>query len=161
MTGAVRVLGLTAAVLLAGALGVASGYAAAQTQTQQETIRHTCSAADKKFIREARLSMTAVGSAGREYLAGVLPAPSVLADIDRAEARIKRTKPSDPVLSRTRLIMAAMLREYGGAIEAHAESRDAGTFMYRAYGLVNFAHDLLLSAEPELRRRGCEVSGLL
>jgi hypothetical protein len=33
--------------------------------------------------------------------------------------------------------------------------------MYRAYGLANFAHDTLVGAAPELRRRGCDVSSLL
>jgi hypothetical protein len=33
--------------------------------------------------------------------------------------------------------------------------------MYRAYGLANFAHEVLAEAQPELRRRGCDVSSLL
>jgi hypothetical protein len=33
--------------------------------------------------------------------------------------------------------------------------------MLRAYGLANFAHDVLSQAEPALAARGCNVSSLL
>ena len=162
MKPTVRFLGLTAAVLFAGALGVASGYAAANSGRQaQATIEHTCSAVDKKFIRVAAMNMTSVGMLGREYLAGGTDAETVLAEVELAATRIKSVKPTDPVLSQTRLIMSAMLREYGGAIDAHANEGDAGSFVYRAYGLANFAHDLLATARPHLLKRGCDVSGLL
>jgi len=163
MNGAtVRFLGLTAAVLLAGALGVASGYAAAHGgRTPTAAVEHTCSAIDKKFIRIATMNMSSVGTLGRDYLAGGADAEMVLAEVELAATRIKSVKPTDPVLSQTRLIMSAMLREYGGAIDAHANEGDAGSFVYRAYGLANFAHDLLVSARPHLLKRGCDVSGLL
>lgn len=156
-----RVLGLTAAVLLAGVLGVASGYAAAGVHTRPAKVEHSCTATDRKFIHETRLNMMAVGTAGREYLAGTADAPFALAEVERAVARIKRTKPRDPALSRTRLLMTAMLSEYGIAISEHSEGRDAGAHMYRAYGLANFAHDVLVAAGPELRSRGCDVTGLM
>ena len=57
--------------------------------------------------------------------------------------------------------MAGMLTEYGRAMLAKSKQKDASSHMYRAYGLANFAHDTLVDAEPELRRRGCDVSGLL
>ena len=157
----VRFLGLTAAVLFAGVLGLASGYAAANGGRVDASVEHTCSALDKKFIRTASLNMSSVGAVGREYLTGTVPAEDVLAEVERASAMLKRAKPTDPALSRARLVMSAMLREYGGAIEAHANEGDPGRFMFRAYGLANFAHDLLVTAEPHLRKRGCDVSGLL
>jgi hypothetical protein len=33
--------------------------------------------------------------------------------------------------------------------------------MYRAYGLANFAHDVLVQAQPDLLERGCDVGPLL
>jgi len=157
----VRFLGLTAAVLFAGVLGLASGYAAANGGRAQTQVEHTCSALDKKFIRTASLNMSSVGAVGREYLGGTLAAEDVLAEVERATAALKRIQPTDPALSRARLVMSAMLREYGGAIDAHANEGDPGSYMFRAYGLANFAHDLLVGAEPHLRKRGCDVSGLL
>ena len=46
-------------------------------------------------------------------------------------------------------------------MKAKAKRKDAAPHMYRAYGLANFAFDVLSDAEPELRRRGCDISGLL
>jgi hypothetical protein len=33
--------------------------------------------------------------------------------------------------------------------------------MYRAYGLANFAHDVLAQAQSELLSKGCDVGPLL
>jgi hypothetical protein len=33
--------------------------------------------------------------------------------------------------------------------------------MHRAYGLANFAREVLLEAQPELAKRGCDVTSLL
>jgi hypothetical protein len=33
--------------------------------------------------------------------------------------------------------------------------------MHRAYGLANFAHEILAEAGPELAKQGCDVRGLL
>jgi hypothetical protein len=33
--------------------------------------------------------------------------------------------------------------------------------MMRAYGLANFAHDVLVQAQPALAARGCSVAALL
>jgi hypothetical protein len=46
-------------------------------------------------------------------------------------------------------------------MEAKSKKRDAAPHIYRAYGLANFAHDVLVDAAPELQRRGCDVSSLL
>jgi len=33
--------------------------------------------------------------------------------------------------------------------------------MFRAYGLANFAREILVEAQPELAKRGCDVAPLL
>lgn len=158
-----RLLRLTAAGLIAVSVAVAAvarGSAYVETAVPQPS-QYTCSATDKKFIREARLNMVAVGSAGRDYVAGKGRARDVIADADRAAAVVAATRPTDPTLKRTRVLMSTMFREYGNAIRARSRNRAAAPHMYRAYGLANFAHEILTAAEPELRRRGCDVSGLM
>ena len=49
----------------------------------------------------------------------------------------------------------------GRAIRADKHHHDPGKYVYRAYGLANFAHDVLSQAEPALAKRGCDVSPLL
>jgi hypothetical protein len=151
----VRVTGLTAAALSTGVL-LAAGCGGSG-----ERLAHTCSATDRQFIRTASLNMTAIGSAGRDYLAGELKAKDVIQDTKRASLAVGRTNPSDPSLRRTRPLMGAMFTEYGRAIRARERNGDAGRHMYRAYGLANFARDILAEARPELERRGCDVRELL
>jgi hypothetical protein len=57
--------------------------------------------------------------------------------------------------------MGAMFREYGQAVRARTHNREAGPHIYRAYGLANFARDILVQAQPKLSERGCDVAGLL
>lgn len=158
-----RLLRLTAAGLIAVSVAVAAvarGGAYVETAVAQPS-DHTCSATDRKFIREARVNMVAVSSVGRDYVAGKGRAKDVIEDATRAAAVLAATRPTDQSLERARVLMAAMFREYGLAIRERSRNREAAPHMYRAYGLANFAHEILTSAEPELRRRGCDVSGLL
>lgn len=122
---------------------------------------HTCSAMDRQFIREAKLNMTAVGESGREFLRGDGRAADVIEDTRRAEAIVKHMRPTDPSLDKARVLMGAMFREYGQAVEARRKHREAGPHIYRAYGLANFTRDILVQAQPELSDRGCDVTGLL
>ncbi len=84
--------------------------------------------------------------------------------IDQTQSAIlglRNTDPSDPSLSKTRAILRAMFVEYTRAIRADARHKNPGQYIYRAYGLANFAHDVLSDAQPGLMRRGCDVSPLL
>ena len=54
-----------------------------------------------------------------------------------------------------------MFNEYGEAVRLQSEGKEAGERMYRAYGLANFAHDVLAQAQPDLLERGCDVGPLL
>jgi hypothetical protein len=51
-----------------------------------------------------------------------------------------------------------MFREYADAIRARARGRDDGQAIFRAYGLANLAHDVLVTTQAGLRSRGCDVS---
>jgi hypothetical protein len=85
----------------------------------------------------------------------------VLEQTDSAVTTLSNTNPSDPSLSKTRTILRAMFLEYGRAIAAEKHHRDPGKYIFRSYGLANFAHDVLSKAEPALAKRGCDVSPLL
>lgn len=125
------------------------------------TVQHTCSATDKQFISTTELSMTALGVWGDDYRHGEATEAELIAEARRATVRVETLNPSDPALRKTKTLMAGMLAEYGRAMLAKSKQKDAASHMYRAYGLANFAHDVLVDAEPELRRRGCDVSALL
>ena len=125
------------------------------------TVEHTCSATDRQFISKTELSMTALGIWGDDYRRGDATEAQVIAEARKATVRVQTLNPSDPALQQTKTFMAGMLAEYGRAMLAKSKQKDASSHMYRAYGLANFAHEVLVDAAPELRRRGCDVSSLL
>jgi hypothetical protein len=122
---------------------------------------HTCSATDRQFIGVAQLNMAALGSLSEDYLRGDAEADDVIQQTQSSVVVMHNTNPSDPSLSKTRAILRAMFVEYGRAIRADKQKKDPGKYIYRAYGLANFAHDVLSQARPALAERGCDVSPLL
>jgi hypothetical protein len=122
---------------------------------------HTCSATDRQFIGVAQLNMAALGSLSEDYLRGDAKADDVIQQAQSSVVVMHNTNPSDPSLSKTRAILRAMFVEYGRAIRADKQKTDPGKYIYRAYGLANFAHDILQNAKPALAERGCDVSPLL
>jgi hypothetical protein len=122
---------------------------------------HTCSATDRQFIGVAQLNMAALGSLSEDYLRGDAKADDVIQQTQSSVVVMHNTNPSDPSLSKTRAILRVMFVEYGRAIRADKQKKDPGKYIYRAYGLANFAHDILQNAKPELAKRGCDVSPLL
>jgi len=124
-------------------------------------IIHTCSATDRQFIDGAQLNMAALSSMSEDYLHGEAKANDVLGTTPDALTEIRSTGPSDPSLSKARAILSAMFVEYGKAIRANSKHSDPGRYIYRAYGLANFAHDVLSQAEGPLKQRGCDVTPLL
>ena len=46
-------------------------------------------------------------------------------------------------------------------MKLQAHHGNAGPHMYRAYGLANYAHDVLSRAQPALKVRGCDLTDLL
>jgi hypothetical protein len=122
---------------------------------------HTCSATDRQFITVAQLNMTSLGAWSEDYLNGDARASQVVAEAHRAGVRVGATSPSDPALAQTRTLMLAMFGEYAQAIAAKDKHKESGQFIFRAYGLANFAHDVLVRAQPALLSRGCNVEPLL
>jgi hypothetical protein len=127
----------------------------------QAQIVHTCSATDKEFITEAQVDMATLSAESEDFLHGDAKAATVIDADHNAISGIEGTGPSDPSLSKTRAILVAMFAEYGKAIRADERPSDPGQYIYRAYGLANFAHDILSQAEPGLKARGCDVASLL
>ena len=146
---------LTAAGAVIGVLGVTVGGFA------QAPLAHSCSVSDKQFISVAQVNVAALGAWSEDYVKGEAESSEVIAEARAAAKRVAGTAPTDPSLSTTRALMKAMFTEYGRAIAADAHHHNAGRYMYRAYGLANFARDVLVQAEPALRARGCDVGPLL
>ena len=152
---------ITAAAGLAVAIVAVSSSALLMGGNSNAAVSHTCSATDRQFLGTAQLNMAALGTLSQDYLQGDAQADDVILQADSAVTSLLNTNPSDPSLSKTQKIMRAMFLEYGRAIRADKHHRDPGQYIYRAYGLANFAHDVLSQAEPALAKRGCDVSPLL
>ncbi len=107
--------------------------------------------------------MASLGVWAEDFAQGEATATEVITEARSAARRVSGTDPSDPSLRRTKVLLAAMFVEYGRAVhdKEKAKESDAGKHMYRAYGLANFAHEVLSDAAPELRKRGCDVAPLL
>ena len=147
--------GLAFAIFAIGALVLLLGG------NSRAAVAHTCSVTDRQFMTTAQLNMAALGSLSEDYLRGDAKPADVLDQTKLSVAVIGNTNPTDPSLSKTRAILRAMFIEYGRAIKADAKKRNPGKYIYRAYGLANFAHDVLAEAEPGLKKRGCDVTPLL
>jgi hypothetical protein len=150
----VRVLRLTAAAMLILCALLLTGCARAP-------LAHTCSATDKHFIGTTQTNMDMLGYWSSNLQTGEAQPSEVIRETKAAVVRVTNTNPTDPSLAQTRQIVRVMLVEYWRAIAAQSEHGSAGKHMMRAYGLANFAHDVLLQAEPALQSKGCNVSTLL
>jgi hypothetical protein len=122
---------------------------------------HTCYPVDKQFIVSAQLNMALLGQTSEDYLRGSAKPQEVIDQADSALRALKNTRPADPSLTRTKLVLRAMFLEYRKAIQANVHHHSPGQHIYRAYGLANFAHDLLIREQGPLMKRGCDVSPLL
>jgi hypothetical protein len=125
------------------------------------TLTHSCGANDRRFIQTASIDVTALGSLSADYQSGNAGPDEVAQEAFDAAQRVTHVKPRDPSLRTAQKYLDAMFNEYGKAVTLQAEGKDAAERMYRAYGLANFAHDVLAQAQPELLQRGCDVGPLL
>jgi hypothetical protein len=146
-------------LLLASVLALT--YATTSRAKAGGPVRHTCSVTDRAFIETAKTNMVAVELWGQQYVDGEAAASEVGGESGRAAKIVGSTAPTDPSLTQTRKLLVAMLTEYREAMEQHAKHRNAGDHIFRAYGLANFAHDVLEQAQPALAKRGCDVAPLL
>ena len=127
----------------------------------QANVGHSCSATDKQFISTAQVNLSSLNLWAGQYLQGDAKAGEVVAQARQAAAIVRKTEPRDPSLAKTRALLNSMFTEYARAIQAEAHHRDAGPHIYRAYGLANFAHDVLVQAKPALAARGWDIEPLL
>ncbi len=153
-----RRIGVTpAALVLAFVIGMA-----VRGGGTEDALAHTCSATDKRFIKTAGTNMTALGVWAEGYKSGEIDAADVARQARDAAKRVKYVKPLDPSLRHAQRLIDAMFIEYGHAVALSAKERArAGQHMHRAYGLANFARDVLVEAQPELAKHGCDVGPLL
>lgn len=154
----VRRLGLIAAGLVAM---TALALVLATTGRARPNLVHTCSATDRQFIEAARTNMTAMELWSEQYQSGDASDADVADQAATAAKIMRSTGPTDWSLRQTQRLVVGMLSEYAKAVQAHEKHRDAGPHMYRAYGLANFAHAVLLRSERPLSKLGCDVSPLL
>jgi hypothetical protein len=153
-----RGIGIIAAALV---LAFAIGFGVRGLGTE-DALAHSCSATDKRFIKTATTNMTALGIWAEGYREGEIDAEEVRTQARAAAKRIVYVKPRDPALRQAQRLMDAMFTEYGEAVVlAEKERTRAGQHMHRAYGLANFARDVLVDAQPELAKHGCDVGPLL
>jgi hypothetical protein len=96
-----------------------------------------------------------------DYQSGQAEPSEVAQEAFDAAKRVSHVEPRDPSLRTAQRYLDAMLNEYGTAVTLQGEGKDAGERMYRAYGLANFAHDVLIQAQPDLLEKGCDVGPLL
>jgi hypothetical protein len=127
----------------------------------EEPLAHSCVATDQKFIQAATVDVTAFGALADGFRSGSVAAEEIALEAFDAAARVGRTEPRDPALRQAQKYLDAMFTEYGEAVTLYAEGKDSGERMYRAYGLANFARDVLAKAQPALQREGCDVAPLL
>jgi hypothetical protein len=122
---------------------------------------HSCGAMDKSFIATATVDVTALGSLTADYQSGLAGPDEVAQEAYDAAERVTHVKPRDPSLRTAQKYLDGMFREYGEAITLQGKGEDGGERMYRAYGLANFAHDVLAQAQSDLLSKGCDVGPLL
>src|SRR5262245_22259132 len=107
------------------------------------------------------MDLTGLGSLNGGYQSGQVEAKEVAQQAFDSAVRVQHTDPKDPSLRTAQRYLDAMSQEYGNAVTIQAKGGDAGERMYRAYGLANFAHDVLVQAQPALYERGCDVGPML
>ena len=143
------------------AVAALAGVSLLMGPTGQAGVVHTCYPVDKQFIVAAQLNMMALGEASDDYLRGNTKSAEVIDETNAALKDLANTRPADPSLTRTKLVLRAMFVEYQKAILAESHHHSPGQHIFRAYGLANFAHDLLVRERGPLAKRGCDVSPLL
>ena len=107
------------------------------------------------------MDITALGQLNTDYRNGDAEAKDLARQAFDSAVRMQHADPKDPSLRTAQTYLDGMFQEYGTAVTIQAKGGDAGERMYRAYGLANFAHDVLIQAQPALYKRGCDVGPLL
>jgi hypothetical protein len=146
-------------LLLAFLLGLT--YTTSSRANRNRHVSHSCTPTDRDFIETAKTNMAAISLWGEEYLSGDAPAADVADQSGRAAKIVSGTTPMDTSLAQVRKLLVGVFTEYEKAMRLQARNGDAGKHIFHAYGLANFAHDVLAQAAPALSKRGCDVAPLL
>ena len=105
--------------------------------------------------------MTALELWSEQYQSGDTSAEDLVGQAHAAAKIMRGTGPTDFSLRQTQRLVIGMLNEYAKGVQLHEKHRDAGAQMYRAYGLANYAHTVLLRNQQPLAKLGCDVTPLL
>jgi hypothetical protein len=124
-------------------------------------IAHSCTATDQSFIQTASVNVTALGALASEFKSGAVEPRAVSREAFDSAERVGHVRPKDPSLRQAQTYLGGMFNEYGAAVELLGDGEDGSERMHRAYGLANFAREVLVEAQPELHRQGCDVAPLL
>jgi hypothetical protein len=153
-----RRIGVTAAALVVAlvfALSVRGGTGS------DDPLVHSCDAADLRFLEKAGIHVTSFDAWAADFRAGTADPAEVAGEAELAAAEVAKIEPNDPSLALAQKYLDAMFSEYGQALELQADGKDAGDRMWRAWGLRNFSHDVLVEAQPKLASLGCDVGPIL
>jgi hypothetical protein len=142
-------------VLIFGALAVRAANG------PRDPIAHSCTATDQSFIHTASVNVTALGALASEFKTGAVGSETVAREAFDSAERVAHVTPEDPSLRQAQTYLGGMFNEYGAAVELLGGGEDGSERMQRAYGLANFAREVLVEAQPELQRQGCDVAPLL
>ena len=142
-------------VLVFGALAVRAANG------PQDPLTHSCTATDQSFIQTASIDVTALGALADEFRSGNVQPHEVAMEAFDAADRVRHVKPKDPSLQAAQAYLGGMFSEYGSAVVLIGKGKDGSARMQRAYGLANFARDILAEAQPALQGKGCDVGPLL
>jgi hypothetical protein len=124
-------------------------------------VAHSCTATDQSFIQTASVNVTALGALTSEFKTGAVEPQEVAREAFDSAERVAHVRPRDPSLRQAQTYLGGMFNEYGAAVDLLGDGKDASERMHRAYGLANFAREVLVEAQPELQRQGCDVAPLL
>jgi hypothetical protein len=153
-----RRTGVTAATFV---VALVFALAVRAAETRGGPAAHSCTATDLSFIQTATLNVTALWALEADYKSGEVEGQALANEAFDSAKRVSHVTPKDPSLRLAQKYFDGMFMEYGTAVSLLSKGKDAGLRMRRAYGLSNFAHEVLAEAQPALEPRGCDVGPLL
>src|SRR3954466_5960826 len=110
-------------------------YASAGRSSQPAAVRHSCGVTDRQFLANYQVQLAAVGMYGDDYLHGAADPQDVIGAARDAAHAVRSSAPLDPSLLTVRHYAPAMFLEFGRAVRARADGRNATPAMYRSYSL--------------------------
>jgi hypothetical protein len=123
---------------------------------------HTCGPGDHQFVQAAALTKGSLWLWQQELGSGDTSSADLVAETDNAAQIVGASHPTDPSLKEARSLLVGMFGEYGAGVAAKANGDASSTDHFlRAFTLANFWRQVLVNAEPQLARLGCDVAPLV